>query len=168
VISRHNEIRDELSYLASTSLIPSVVRDEARIHSSRREEDILGLAKPLCYPQPSQKPRRRMWRRTDPWVSGPVQPIVSLMSESQTRTASAIAPKTQQRSWQLMNERKRRSIEGHASSNDVISLRSWSPATVFLARKQKPCCRSYQPSSLAKESCVSIERSSGQSSLSMN
>jgi hypothetical protein len=36
MISRHNEIRDELSGLASKAFIPSAVRDEPRIHSSRR------------------------------------------------------------------------------------------------------------------------------------
>jgi hypothetical protein len=32
VISRHNEIRDELSYIASKPFIPSAVRDETKIH----------------------------------------------------------------------------------------------------------------------------------------
>jgi hypothetical protein len=38
VISRHNEIRDELSDLASKALVPSAVRDEPRIHTSRAVE----------------------------------------------------------------------------------------------------------------------------------
>jgi hypothetical protein len=38
VISRHNEIRDELSYLASKACIPSAVRDEPKIHLSRPAE----------------------------------------------------------------------------------------------------------------------------------
>jgi hypothetical protein len=38
VISRHNEIRDELSYLASKAFIPSAIRDEPKIHVSRPTE----------------------------------------------------------------------------------------------------------------------------------
>jgi hypothetical protein len=38
VISRHNEIRDELSYLASKALTPSAARDEPKIHFSRPAE----------------------------------------------------------------------------------------------------------------------------------
>jgi hypothetical protein len=38
VISRHNEIRDELSYLACKALIPSVVRDAPKIQLSRPAE----------------------------------------------------------------------------------------------------------------------------------
>jgi hypothetical protein len=35
VISRHNEIRDELSDVASKAIVPSAVRDEPLIHNSR-------------------------------------------------------------------------------------------------------------------------------------
>jgi hypothetical protein len=38
VISRHNEIRDELSDLASKALSPSPVRDEPKIHTCRSPE----------------------------------------------------------------------------------------------------------------------------------
>ncbi len=38
VISRHNEIRDELSDLASKAFTPSAVRDEPKIHLSRPAE----------------------------------------------------------------------------------------------------------------------------------
>jgi hypothetical protein len=40
VISRHNEIRDELVDLASKALTPSAVRDEPRIHTSRPTEPL--------------------------------------------------------------------------------------------------------------------------------
>jgi hypothetical protein len=40
VISRHNEIRDELVDLASKALTPSAVRDEPRIHTSRPAEPL--------------------------------------------------------------------------------------------------------------------------------
>jgi hypothetical protein len=39
VISRHNEIRDELSDLASEALTPSAVRDEPKIHACRNPEE---------------------------------------------------------------------------------------------------------------------------------
>jgi hypothetical protein len=38
VISRHNEIRDELSDLSSKAFIPSAVRDEPKIYFSRPVE----------------------------------------------------------------------------------------------------------------------------------
>jgi hypothetical protein len=40
VISRHNEIRDELCDLASRALTPSSVRDEPKIHLSRSKEEM--------------------------------------------------------------------------------------------------------------------------------
>jgi hypothetical protein len=39
LISRHNEIRDELSDLASKALAPSAVRDEPKIHTCRNPEE---------------------------------------------------------------------------------------------------------------------------------
>jgi hypothetical protein len=39
VISRHNEIRDELSDLASKALAPSAVCDEAKIHTCHNPEE---------------------------------------------------------------------------------------------------------------------------------
>jgi hypothetical protein len=38
-ISRHDEIRDELSDLASKALFPSAVRDEPKIHTCRNPEE---------------------------------------------------------------------------------------------------------------------------------
>ncbi len=46
VISRHNEIRDELSDLASKAFSPSSVRDEPKIHLSRPVEKQTALAQP--------------------------------------------------------------------------------------------------------------------------
>ncbi len=46
VISRHNEIRDELSDLASKAFTPSAVRDEPKIHLSRPAEKKTTLAQP--------------------------------------------------------------------------------------------------------------------------
>ncbi len=46
VISRHNEIRDELSDLASKAFFPSAVRDEPRIHTSRAAEPRSSPEKP--------------------------------------------------------------------------------------------------------------------------
>jgi hypothetical protein len=46
VISRHNEIRDELSDLASKAFFPSAVRDEPRIHTSRASETRSSPGKP--------------------------------------------------------------------------------------------------------------------------
>jgi hypothetical protein len=42
VISRHNEIRDELSDLASKALSPSAVREEPKIHACRYPEEKSG------------------------------------------------------------------------------------------------------------------------------
>ncbi len=46
VISRHNEIRDELSDLASKAFFPSAVRDEPRIQTSRAAESDTSPGKP--------------------------------------------------------------------------------------------------------------------------
>jgi hypothetical protein len=47
VISRHNEIRDELSGLASKAFSPSAVCDEPRIHTSRAAERRSNHGKPV-------------------------------------------------------------------------------------------------------------------------
>jgi hypothetical protein len=39
VISRRNDIRDELSYLASKAITPSAVNDEPKIHTGRPTEE---------------------------------------------------------------------------------------------------------------------------------
>ncbi len=44
----HNEIRDELSDLASKALVPSAVRDEPRIHTSCAVEKKTVLEAPGC------------------------------------------------------------------------------------------------------------------------
>ncbi len=46
MISYHNEIRDKLSDLASKAFIPSAVRKEPRIHSSRPAEKKTALEQP--------------------------------------------------------------------------------------------------------------------------
>ena len=44
VISRHNEVRDELADLAAKAFVPSAVRDEPRIHTSRPSESTSATA----------------------------------------------------------------------------------------------------------------------------
>jgi hypothetical protein len=46
VTSRHNDIRDELSDLASKAFIPSAVRDEPKIYFSRSVEKKTALDQP--------------------------------------------------------------------------------------------------------------------------
>ena len=50
VICRHNEIRDELSDLASKALIPSALRNEPRIHPSRPATEEKESSDPLKQP----------------------------------------------------------------------------------------------------------------------
>jgi hypothetical protein len=139
VISRHNEIRDELSDLASKALIPSAVRDEPRIYPSR----------PQC--------RCHNWIRLIPQLSatytrievdsektycsevyGQPEVIVSSTSVSQTQKPRAISLETPLRSGSTRKGEKEEIPQAlPALSNVVISPRSWSPLISSLARKMK-------------------------------
>ena len=58
VIFRHNEIRDELVYLAGKALTPSAIRDEPLIHTGRKAENVNTCPASQASDKPSSEDER--------------------------------------------------------------------------------------------------------------
>jgi hypothetical protein len=150
VTSRHNEIRDELSNRASKAFIPSTVRDEPKIYFSRSVEKKTAWDQPnpsvtRNHPKTQSEDRgdlliRGLWARgTDCIIDVRVTDTYANSNRSKDPAKVLAAHE---------REKKKKYISRHASHNDVILLRSWSPQMVFSVGKRNSCCRSYLPNSL--------------------
>jgi hypothetical protein len=138
VISRHNEIRDELVDLASKALTPSAVRDEPRIHTSR---PAVQLSTSDQYPVTRNLRKRQGEERGDVlirglWQQGTDAIIDVRITDLDAKSNISRAP---MKVLAAHEREKKRSTWSLVLNNVVTSLRLLSLQTASLERKQRQC-----------------------------